>query len=243
MINKLDDTLDGNKEFAKLVDLINYQSEEDSEKITVLEKMLIVLLVTKLEVFLENSTSEWFEFMKKDTTNTSFNLSDQIKKEIIKNTISDVYDELKDGRISKRNKSKINNFNILIDDFFPLDKIDIQFKITLNSHGSSEIISLLRKIGIENIFDSMEQYQNKKNTKASFGNIDLTIQLDYEGNINKLINYRNKIIHEDYSINISSNDINEFIDSVNLLSNIVKNHIRKFNITTNDELINVVGTV
>jgi hypothetical protein len=243
MINKLDDILDGNKEFAKLVDLINYQSEEDSEKVTVLEKMLIVLLVTKLEVFLENSTSEWFEFMKKDTTNTSFNLSDQIKKEIIKNTISDVYDELKDGRISKRNKSKINNFNILIDDFFPLEKIDIQFKITLNSHGSSEIISLLRKIGIENIFDSMEQYQNKKNTKASFGNIDLTIQLDYEGNINKLINYRNKIIHEDYSINISSNDINEFIDSVNLLSNIVKNHIRKFNITTNGELINVVGIV
>lgn len=243
MINKLDDTLDGNKEFAKLVDLINYESEEGSEKVTVLEKMLIVLLVTKLEVFLENSTSEWFEFMKKDTTNTSFNLSDQIKKEIIKNTISDVYDELKDGRISNRNKSKINNFNILIDDFFPLDKIDIQFKITLNSHGSSEIISLLRKIGIENIFDSMEQYQNKKNTNASFGNIDLTIQLDYEGNINKLINYRNKIIHEDYSINISSNDINEFIDSVNLLSNIVKNHIRKFNITTNDELINVVGIV
>lgn len=243
MINKLDDTLDGNKEFAKLVDLINYESEEGSEKVTVLEKMLIVLLVTKLEVFLENSTSEWFEFMKKDTTNTSFNLSDQIKKEIIKNTISDVYDELKDGRISNRNKSKINNFNILIDDFFPLDKIDIQFRITLNSHGSSEIISLLRKIGIENIFDSMEQYQNKKNTNASFGNIDLTIQLDYEGNINKLINYRNKIIHEDYSINISSNDINEFIDSVNLLSNIVKNHIRKFNITTNDELINVVGIV
>ena len=85
MINKLDDILDGNKEFAKLVDLINYQSEEESEKVTVLEKMLIVLLVTKLEVFLENSTSEWFEFMKKDTTNTSFNLSVQIKKEIIKN--------------------------------------------------------------------------------------------------------------------------------------------------------------
>ena len=157
MINKLNNILDDNKEFEKLVDLINYESKKDSEKVVVLEKMLIVLLVTKLEVFLENSTSEWFEFMKKDTTNTSFNLSDRIKKEIIKNTISDVYDELKEGRISNRNKSKINNFNILIDDFFPLDKIDIKFKITLNSHGSSEIISLLRKIGIENIFDSMQQ--------------------------------------------------------------------------------------
>ena len=223
MINKLNSSLDDNKEFAKLVDLINCESEKDSEKVTVLEKMLIVLLVTKLEVFLENSTSEWFEFMKKDINNTSFNLSDQIKKEIIKNTISDVYDELKDGRISNRNKSKINNFNILIDDFFPLNKIDIQFKITLNSHGSSEIISLLRKIGIENIFVSMEQCQNEKNTKARLGNIDLTIQLDYEGNINKLINYRNKIIHEDYSINISFNDINEFVGSVNLLSPLMIN--------------------
>lgn len=239
MINKLDEALDSNNEFAKLVDLINFELDCENENITVLEKMLIVLLVTKLEVFLENTTSEWFEFMKKDPTNSSFNLPDQTKKEIIKDTISDVYEELKEGRISSRNKNKINNFNILLDDFFPLDKIDIQFKITLNSHGSSEIISLLRKIGIENVFDSMEKYQNKKRTQALLVDIDLTLQLDYEGNINKLISYRNKIIHEDYSINISHNDINEFIDSVNLLSNVVKNYIEEFNDCNNVEPVNV----
>ena len=54
MINKLNECLDENKEFSQLVDLINNSIENDNKNIFVLEKLLIILMVTKLEVFLED---------------------------------------------------------------------------------------------------------------------------------------------------------------------------------------------
>lgn len=238
MINKLNECLDENKEFSKLVDLINNSIENDNKNIFVLEKLLIILMVTKLEVFLEKSTSQWFDTLKKEPIYTAYNLSETIKREVIKDTINSIYDELKNGTISNRNKNKINNFNILLDDFYPLNKLDIEFKITLNSHGSSEIKSLLKKIGISDIFELMEEKLACRENDEFLGDINLTTQVDYEGNINKLINYRNKIIHEDDNVNMSYFDINEFVESLNLLSNIVKDYVQNFCIDNNVEQIN-----
>ena len=80
MINKLNGELDSNNEFSKLVDLVNISIKNKSSDILILEKMLIILMVTKLEVFLENNTSKWFESIKNDPNNTAFNLSDEIKR-------------------------------------------------------------------------------------------------------------------------------------------------------------------
>lgn len=238
MINKLNECLDENKEFSQLVDLINNSIENDNKNIFVLEKLLIILMVTKLEVFLEKSTSQWFDTLKKEPIYTAYNLSETIKREVIKDTINSIYDELKNGTISNRNKNKINNFNILLDDFYPLNKLDIEFKITLNSHGSSEIKSLLKKIGISDIFELMEEKLACRENDEFLGDINLTTQVDYESNINKLINYRNKIIHEDDNVNMSYFDINEFVESLNLLSNIVKDYVQNFCIDNNVEQIN-----
>ncbi len=189
MIQTLNEYLDKDGEFSNLVALLNHSIQKKYNNITVLEKAIIVLMVTKLEVFLENKTSEWFNYLKQDEMNTSNNLSSTIKQEIIMSTISDVYEELKNGKISNKNKSKLNNFNILIDDFYPLSKLDIEFKITLNSHGSTEISKLLKKIGIEDIFNLMEQYEEKKNKEELLGDISLTVKFDYKGNIDKLVKY------------------------------------------------------
>lgn len=235
MIQTLNEYLDKDGEFSNLVALLNKSIQKKDNNITVLEKAIIVLMVTKLEVFLENKTSEWFNYLKQDEMNTSNNLSSTIKQEIIMSTISDVYEELRNGKISNKNKRKLNNFNILTDDFYPLSKLDIEFKITLSSHGSTEIGKLLKKIGIEDIFNLMEQHEEKKNKEEVVGDISLTVQFDYKGNIDKLVKYRNMVIHEDNLSSISYSDLNEFINSVNLLSIIVEDYIRKVRIE-NEEL-------
>lgn len=225
MIKELNKYLDKNNEFHYLVDLLNENIKLETNKIIILEKVVIITLVTKLETFLENKTSEWFENLKKDKFNTSFNLSLLTKKEIVKNTIDKIYNELKNGTISPKNKNKIKNFNILLDDFYPLENLDIEFKITLNSHGSNEIKNLLKKIGIDNIFELMEQLDESAIDDELIEGITLTTKLDYEGNINKLINYRNNIIHEDTLNSISYSDLNEFITNVNLLGKAVNYYI------------------
>lgn len=225
MIHKLDKNLDSNREFSMVVDLLNQNINEESDQVELLEKMLIILLVTKLETFLENKTSEWFEYMKSNPMNTVNNISQVIKKEIIKDTYR-ICKELEDGVVSNKNKNKIKNFNILIDELYPLSNLDIDFKLTLNSHGSNEIKGLLRKIGLENIFETIEENVEKGNEVLE--GIHLTAKMDYEGIINKLINYRNSIIHEDYLNYISISDINEFIESVNLIGNVVFNYVKQF---------------
>lgn len=235
MIQTLNEFLDKDGEFSNLVQLLNKSIQKKDNNITVLEKVIIVLMVTKFEVFLENKTSEWFNYLKQDEMNTSNNLSSTIKQEIIMSTISDVYEELRNGKISNKNKSKLNNFNILTDDFYPLSKLDIEFKITLSSHGSTEISKLLKKIGIEDVFNLMEQHEEKKNKEEVLGDISLTVQFDYKGNIDKLVKYRNMVIHEDNLSSISYSDLNEFINSVNLLSVIVEDYIRKVHME-NEEL-------
>lgn len=235
MIQTLNEYLDKDGEFSNLVELLNKSIQKKDNNVTVLEKAIIVLMVTKFEVFLENKTSEWFNYLKQDEMNTSNNLSSTIKQEIIMSTISDVYEELRNGKISNKNKSKLNNFNILTDDFYPLSKLDIEFKITLSSHGSTEISKLLKKIGIEDVFNLMEQHEEKKNKEELLGDISLTVKFDYEGNINKLVNYRNMVIHEDNLSSVSYSDLNEFINSVNLLSVIVEDYIRKVH-RENEEL-------
>ena len=81
----------------------------------------------------------------------------------------------------------------------------------------------------------MEQYEEKKNKEELLGDISLTVKFDYKGNIDKLVKYRNMIIHEDNLSSISYSDLNEFINSVNLLSVIVEDYIRKVRIE-NEEL-------
>ena len=108
MIQTLNEYLDKDGEFSNLVALLNNSIQKKDKNITILEKAIIVLMVTKLEVFLENKTSEWFNYLKQDEINTSNNLSSTIKQEIIMSTISDVYEELRNGKISNKNKSKIN---------------------------------------------------------------------------------------------------------------------------------------
>lgn len=225
MINKLNKTLDENNEFSYLIDLLNDSINKENEKIKVLEKAVITLLVTKLETFLENKTSDWFENLKTDKFYNSTNLSKTIKQEIIKDTIDKTYDELKKGYISVKNKNKLNNFNLLLDEPYPLNKLDIDFKITLGSHGGNEIKNLLKKIDIDNIFDLMEKLNELAENNEVIEGINLSNKIDYESNINKLINYRNNIIHEDILNSISYSDLNEFIISANLLSQAVEYHI------------------
>lgn len=210
MIKKLIHEIDENNEFSDIIDILN-----NNHDTRVLEKSVIILLVTKMEVFLEQKTSEWFINLIK-TNKKSNILSEITKKEIITNTISIIYEEIKNGTISSSNKNKLRNFNLLLDSNYPLKDLDLDFKITLNSHGSAEIKKLLKKIGIDNIFENMEKIDN--NNYEELESIKLTSKIDYEGTINKLINYRNNIIHEDILNSLSTEDLNTFINCVNLLA-------------------------
>lgn len=225
MINKLDNKFDKNMEFSNLIDMLNENIERNSNNIKLLEKMAIILLVTKLETYLENKTRDWFEILKQDNMNTAYNLSNEVKKQIIRDTVDNVYNELSKGVISANNRNKLKNFNMLLDEFYPLSELDIDFKLTLNEHGSNEIIKLLRKIGIDDIFNKMDDLE-KINIKVEVvAGINVTTKIDYKSKINTLINYRNNAIHEDILNNISYRDLNLFINSTNLLLNTVDNYL------------------
>lgn len=224
MINKLISPIDENNEFSDLVDILNeYIRQNKQKEIRILEKNVIIFLVTKMETFLEKKTVEWLENQKK-ANKTVYDLPDVAKKEIIKNTTEVVYDEIKEGYISANNKNKLYNFNLLLDEYFPIEKLDFDFRITLKSHGSNEIKRLLKKIGIEDIFQEIDKIESTYELEE-IESIHLKTKIEYEGNINKLVKYRNDIIHEDMLNSISYADLNAFIRSVNVLGKTILTYL------------------
>ena len=107
-----------------------------------------------------------------------------------------------------------------MNDFTPLRELDVEFKIRMGSHGSKEVEKLLKKIGIDNIFDKLEDDIN-----IDMEQISIKTSFDYRGLIDKMIKYRNNILHEDRLDLITIQDLDVFIKAVNKVCTYVSNYI------------------
>lgn len=219
MTEKLINILDPKGDIERIIDYIKELEQEKNNESNLYKKMFIVMLCTKFECFLENITSKWFEKLKNNSL-SCYSLPELAKQEIIKDSIDKVYDDLKNGKISTQNKSKFNNFKLLMNDFTPLRELDVEFKIRMGSHGSKEVEKLLKKIGIDNIFDKLEDDIN-----IDMEQISIKTSFDYRGLIDKMIKYRNNILHEDRLDLITIQDLDVFIKAVNKVCTYVSNYI------------------
>lgn len=219
MTEKLISILDPQGDIERIIDCINKLEPQKNNEGNLYKKIFIVMLCTKFECFLENITSKWFEKLKNDSL-LCYNLPEVVKQEIIKDSIEKVYDDLKNGKISTQNKSKLNNFKLLINEFIPLSELDVDFKIRMGSHGSKEVEKLLKKIGISDIFDKI-----KDDINIEVEQISIKTSFDYRGVIDKMIKYRNNILHEDRLDLITIQDLDVFIKTVNKVCTYVSNYI------------------
>ena len=219
MTEKLISILDPQGDIERIIDCINKLEPQKNNEDNLYKKIFIVMLCTKFECFLENITSKWFEKLKNDSL-LCHNLPEVVKQEIIKDSIEKVYDDLKNGKISIQNKSKLNNFKLLMNEFIPLSELDVDFKIRMGSHGSKEVEKLLKKIGISDIFDKI-----KDDINIEVEQISIKTSFDYRGVIDKMIKYRNNILHEDRLDLITIQDLDVFIKIVNKVCTYVSNYI------------------
>jgi hypothetical protein len=216
----LDPILDQSEEIDFLINLLSDEKTENNIYLLV-QKSLIVFLITKLEVFIEKSTSYFFKELKKIDGLKVSDFEMSMRKEIIKQTYLEVQNDIAMGNISERNKKKLNNFNLLIDEEFLFEHINLEFKIKIDDHGSNEIKQIFGKIGFENIFDEVDNVIVNNKADKIFG-IDIENTIDIKGLFDKFISYRNTIIHEDRIETISSKDILDFINALNCFSISIK---------------------
>ena len=219
MTEKLISILDPQGDIERIIDCINKLEPQKNNEGNLYKKIFIVMLCTKFECFLENITSKWFEKLKNDSL-LCYNLPEVVKQEIIKDSIEKVYDDLKNGKISTQNKSKLNNFKLLINEFIPLSELDVDFKIRMGSHGSKEVEKLLKKIGISDIFEKI-----KDDINIEMEQISIKTSFDYRGVLDKMIKYRNNILHEDRLDLITVQDLDVFIKTVNKVCTYVSDYI------------------
>jgi len=180
-----------------------------------------------MEVFLEKKTSEWFLKLQKDKQKNTTNISKNIKKAIIYDTLEKITEDFSEHGLNITNKKRIQNFNILTDPEYPLEFIEIDFKLPLNAHGGNEIKKLLNKIGIPDIYTLIDETVEEDTEVIS--EIELSTKFDYEGCLNKLIRFRNIIAHDDLFPSISFSDINDFIKGVNDLGKTVIKYLESLN--------------
>ena len=216
---KLNNDIDKRNDVNALIELKNNASTDEIELIN---RLIIILLVTKLETGIETFSSDWFNKLKSNPSNTVSVFSEEAIDEIIKETYDDLKDDFERRKISNDNKAKYKNFIIKFDRNIPLNEVEVDFRITLNRHKKSEVLHLFKKIGISNVFDEMNKIKNKKD-EVQFRDVNVSVEEDLEGVYNKLIRTRNELIHNDYSIPFSEADIEKYIELVNLFDEVISN--------------------
>lgn len=217
---RLNNSIDRKNDINSLID---FKKKVNKNEVDLINKMIIILLVTKLETRIEDYSSEWFKKLKSKQSSTVSVFTEEAINEIIKETFEDLEEDFQKKKMNENNKSKYNNFNIKFNKNIPLSDIDVDFRITLGSHKEKEVVNLFKKLGVSNVFEEMNAIRQNKD-EIKFKEVNVSIVDDLEGTYNKLVQTRNSLIHNDNSIPFSDTDIDKYIELVNLFDEFMTNY-------------------
>ncbi|MBR3654369.1 MAG: hypothetical protein IKN62_02900 [Elusimicrobia bacterium] len=193
--------------------LIEYSAKEEKQRDTsnVFLKSALILLTIKLEVFLEDISSEYISFINKELKLEQ--ISDEIKLGYSKQLFKSFYDVSCHPHKKSESIEYMKQLSNLWQNIGPT-QINIETKFNYGNHGEDEINFLFEKIGIENIWDKIT-ITKKQNTID--GGVEITI-VDFKNIVNGITYQRNNIIHQDATISFTKEEISEYVDYCKQLS-------------------------
>lgn len=199
---------------------ILFEQAKNDENNTIYLKSIIIMLVVKLEAFVEDSVVNFVVQLKKIKVK---NIPQKIKNEIAKNVLKKVSDVDTNKLINYVDVIKI--IAILWDDKFDFKNLDYDFSIKVTNHGGKGINDVFQKIGIDDILNKIDEID-----------IEDTIYT-VSNEINKLINWRHLIIHD----NIKT--LNATIQDLEIIKKIVLHFFGLVDTKLKEVLENIRNTI
>lgn len=181
------------------------EREEDATRYSLFNKSAILFLTSKFESFLENTIEE-HSYRISQSKPLSSQIPKLVKLHISKFRIDN--DFMHALRQEKETAAiTLSELSQLWNDSSYIEKLNINSKFDYGKHGEAEIIRLFRRVGIENIFLSCPVYEQIESLNEETS----TIQVEIQSDVNALIGYRNYIIHNDGSPNITHEQIENYV--------------------------------
>lgn len=193
------------------VDVLNSQAKIESNNITSREsvyyKAIILLLCAKLEMYVKESTKEYYMNL------LSHKLSaDKMPKkfiiEILKNEIQYILDKSCEKYKDKEKTLLKKNLSLFWEDKYVVEELRDDFSISISNNGTTAFEAVYKKIGLENIITELAEYE--ESVTDEFG-IDNKVSIQIVDTINKVIHMRHNIIHDDKTPQITEEEIEKYI--------------------------------
>lgn len=192
--------------------LLEYASKNERNELCykTFNKSAILLLMSKVESFLENILDEYL------TKINELNL--EIKEIPLLLKLSHSFQKI-DELTNKKQKNNHQEIASILADISRLwgsqetkfNELSIDFNFTFGKHGETEIKKLFSLIGIDDIFDVVKIHETTEEGEMK--------RIDIKGKINSLTHIRNNIIHEDATPSLTHVDIIDFVKSFKIFAN------------------------
>ena len=203
------------------VTYLNTISESDAKNDKIYFKVIILLLCAKLEKFVKDSTNEYIDLLLEKNL-TKDKLPEKFVIEILKNELSKIQKDSVEHYIhNERSRERSKIFSLIWDDKYCLDSLQKKdFVVSISNNGTTAFEDTYKKIGFPDIIKNLSDYQQEDDIS---GLITTSTNYSIPDTINKVINIRHKIIHDDATPPITKNDVNlyveifkEFVNQINI---------------------------
>lgn len=211
--------LDFDKSINEVI-YLNTLSESDDKNDKIYFKVIILLLCAKLEKFVKDSTNEYIDALLKKRLSKD-KLPEKLVVEIIKNELSKIQNDSVErymhNEISKK-RSKV--LSLIWDNEYYLEVLQKNdFVVSISNNGTTAFEDTYKKIGLPDIIKNLSDYQQEDAVSDS---ITTSTKYPISGTINKVINMRHKIIHDDatpaitkYEVDLYVEIFKEFVKQIN----------------------------
>lgn len=180
------------------------RKEEEYRKISnIYLKSALILLASKFEAFLENTVEEYVSHINEDLLKEQIPVIIKIHhiKEFV-SKLSELYKNTKDAVKRKQIEEYMDELSLVWQNSNKAKPIRISNKFNFGKHGQEAVNELFRRIGFDNILDSIVITEEIKTIDGI-----LKEKVDFIAKVNELTNKRNSIIHNDISITFTKEEI------------------------------------
>ena len=200
--------IDFNKSIGEVV-YLNLAAQKDSKNDKIYFKVIILLLCAKLEKFVKDSTNEYISSLL-SLNLTKEQLPPTFVKEVIKNEVQTINEKTVERYIeNERYQERSKVFSLIWDSKYHLKNLEKDdFVISISNNGTTEFKDTYKKIGFPDIINNLSDYQQETNISG----LVTTIAYSVAEKINKVINLRHEIIHNDATPNITKTDIDLYVE-------------------------------
>lgn len=223
-----DDFLNSLNEVVELNDMAELDEIKSFNNVynnSTIYKSIILLLVAKMEKYVKDSAADYFdEIIKKNVK--AQELPQKFKNELVMRLASQIENNHINNCNKEEYKKNIKNISIAWDDNVTISNIDVDNKLPMSSHGTTEIENIYKKLGFDNILSTIPDIE----ILSPLGVTKTLVSV--KDKINSLIGLRHNIIHSDATPSITKEDVNLFI-------NVITNFVNFIDLKLDESLKNI----